>query len=554
MNLISDAWLPVIRAGGAMEKIAPWQIAERADPVMELNAPRPDFQGALYQFLIGLLQTCYAPADHDAWLELWEDMPQADILRSRFESIVTAFELDDPEGPAFMQDFEGIKGLFNTVKFSGKKAKKDEECYSCVSTLLIDAPKENTLKKNKDLFVKRDSVTRLCSSCAATALFTLQINAPSGGAGHRVGLRGGGPLTSLVRPDDGALLWRKIWLNVLDEESLVRSEKKPSPGVFPWLAPTRVSGKGGTSTRPEDVHPLHVYWGMPRRIRLRFEPGQNQCCDICEGHDGPFVKRYITQNYGFDYIGEWVHPLSGYFFDGKKEKPPISFKGQKGGLGYRHWIGLVIAHSNDEKCASKVARAFMAERARDIGFQRIARLWCFGYDMDNMEPRCWYDHTLPLFRLDPGQRENVLSWSSDLIGAAVDVVKNLQTQVKAAWFRRPGDVKGDTSTVAQEFWQQSESDFYKLLNRLTTLPGDQRLAPPDIYDAWLKKLLVLAYNLFDQWVLEAPPEDLDMKRIMAARRDLTKKLNNSKPMKELKAKADMGKGGKDEANTTVSLP
>jgi hypothetical protein len=33
MNLINDAWLPVIRASGEKDKIAPWQIAERNDPL-----------------------------------------------------------------------------------------------------------------------------------------------------------------------------------------------------------------------------------------------------------------------------------------------------------------------------------------------------------------------------------------------------------------------------------------------------------------------------------------------------------------------------------------
>ncbi len=536
MNLISDAWLPVVRASGKKDKIAPWQISERIDPVIELNAPRPDFQGALYQFLIGLLQTCYAPADHDEWPKYWEEAPGEETLRIKFTTVASAFELDNPTGPAFMQDFAGLKGLLDIVKFSGKKPKKDAECFSPVNALLIDAPKDNTLTENKDLFIKRDIVTRLCASCAATALFTLQINAPAGGVGHRVSLRGGGPLTSLVRPSDEALLWQKIWLNVLDEESLVKSIGIPASDVFPWLAATRVSDKGGRNTRPEDVHLLQMFWGTPRRIRLCFEPSQHQCCDICDGHDGPFVERYITQNYGVKYDG-WVHSLSGYFFDGKKEKPPISVKGQKGGLAYRHWINLVLAHSNDAACAAKVAMAYMGQRARDIGSQRIARLWCFGYDMENMKARCWYDHTLPLFRLDPDQRENVLSWGGDLINAAWDVAGNLRMQVKAAWFRRPGDVKGDVSTIVQEFWQQSESDFYKLLERLIALPGDQPLAPPEIYEAWMKRLQALAYKLFDEWALEGPAEDLDMKRIIAARQNLTKKLFSNKPMKELIARS-----------------
>lgn len=43
MNLIRDAWMPVVRANSGRGLIAPWQIAEQTDPVVELAAPRPDF-------------------------------------------------------------------------------------------------------------------------------------------------------------------------------------------------------------------------------------------------------------------------------------------------------------------------------------------------------------------------------------------------------------------------------------------------------------------------------------------------------------------------------
>ncbi|APG43382.1 hypothetical protein A6070_04030 [Syntrophotalea acetylenica] len=109
MNLIEDAWLPVLREEGP-DKIAPWQIVETTNPVLEITAPRPDFQGALYQFLIGLLQTCFAPEDHDEWLEYWDEMPTVDQLRGCFQKVSSAFELENPDGPAFMQDFNDFDG------------------------------------------------------------------------------------------------------------------------------------------------------------------------------------------------------------------------------------------------------------------------------------------------------------------------------------------------------------------------------------------------------------------------------------------------------------
>jgi len=553
MNLIRDAWLPVIRASGKKDKIAPWQIAERVDPVIEVNAPRPDFQGALYQFLIGLLQTCYAPADHDEWLDLWENPPAEDMLQAKFTNVASAFELDDPTGPAFMQDFNLPKGEMRNI-----------------ATLLMDFPGDKTIVDNLDHFVKRGSVAKMCPACAAMALFTLQINAPAGGNGHRVGLRGGGPLTTLVKPTEDLDLWSKLWLNVLNAEDIADSIEKPTADVFPWMGPTRVSTQKvvnkikhyigeGVPTTPADAHPLQHYWGMPRRIRILSRADAIGKCNLCGDDSANVVSDCRTGTWGVDYVGAWVHPLTPYRFDANKEKPPLSFKGQEGGVGYRDWIALVLAHSDKGECAAKCARVYMDQRARDIGDQRFARLWCFGYDMNKMQARCWYDHTLPLFGLDETQRENVLSWAGELIDAAGDIAKTLQTQVKSAWFSRPGDVKTDDVRgvlrgVVKEFWQQSEPVFYNLLERLIGLPGNQRLAPPDIYDTWVRMIQALAYSLFDIWTLEAPAEDLDMKRIIAARLSLTKKMNHSGQMKTLFAKANSGKGVENAASTTLPLP
>ena len=226
MNLITDPWIPVIRKDSTPDTIMPWQIAEVENPVIEINAPRPDFHGALYQFLIVLLQTCFAPEDEDEWEEYWKRFPLPDELRDAFGKVEDAFKLDNPDGPAFMQDYDLPDG----------EPKK-------IAELLIEAPGGKTLKDNLDHFIKRDQINCLCSACTAAALFTLQTNAPSGGSGHRVGLRGGGPLTTLIMSattDDS--LWKKFWLNVLNQEEIAGTEPMES-SVMPWLGTTRLSEK-----------------------------------------------------------------------------------------------------------------------------------------------------------------------------------------------------------------------------------------------------------------------------------------------------------------------
>lgn len=273
MNLINDPWIPIQRKSGAKALIAPWQLTETDDPVIALNAPRPDFNGALMQFLIGLLQTAATPASHDQWLDWLEEPPTPEALKAQFEPYADAFALQGEKG-SFMQDFEPLEG----TGFNG------------IAELLIDSPGGNTVKENKDHFIKRGRVEQVCPCCAATALFSLQTNAPSGGQGHRTSLRGGGPLTTLVVLDENSDLpsdlWRSIWLNVLEQQTLNTltgdKDKTELADIFPWMAKTRTSEKdSGKETTPLDVNHLQMYWGMPRRIRVQWQSVLSGHCDLC---------------------------------------------------------------------------------------------------------------------------------------------------------------------------------------------------------------------------------------------------------------------------------
>ena len=524
MNLITDPWIPVIRKEGK-DTIIPWQIAETENPVMEINAPRPDFQGALYQFLIGLLQTCFAPEDEDEWLERWKKMPTLHELKGILEKVEAAFELDNPGGPAFMQDYDLPDGE-----------------HKKIAALLIEAPGGRTIRDNLDHFVKRDQINCFCSACAATALFTLQTNASSGGSGHRVGLRGGGPLTTLIVPETTpASLWEKLWLNVLEQEDMAGAESMES-SIMPWLGGTRVSEKKGAITTPSDVHALQRYWGMPRRIRLEKNEGSGKC-DLCGEQATSLYKGYRTKKHGINYDGPWVHPLTPYRFDPKKTNLPLSLKGQKGGLGYRHWLGLALQNAETGDKAATIVQVFNDERGRLLFSSHSASLWCFGYDMDKMKARCWHDSHFPIFALNDRQRMNLVDWAGELIRAALDVGRILRSGVKSAWFRRPGDVKGDMSIIDAQFWQATEPGFYRLLDRLAKLSDETRMAPPEIYLSWYQILEKSVFQIFEKATLESTPEQLDLKRIISAQQILRKKFYGNKTIKNLKAKATHEEAG-----------
>jgi len=519
MNLISDQWMRVMCRDGTKEVIAPYQLTEFSGDkaIVDVVAPRADLKGTLYQFLIGLVQTCFAPRDEDEWEEYWLEPPTSKVLQEAFEKHKAAFELD-----SFMQDYDLPEG-------EGKS----------ISALYIEAPGGKTLKDNLDHFIKGGAIQNVDAYWAAISLFTLQINAPSGGVGHRVSVRGGGPLTTLLLPPESAeknSLWHRIWLNVLTQEEMeplvISSEHNKEADIFPWLAPTRTSEKKDGETHPEHAHLYQMYWCMPRRIHLDIENATSGICDITGQQSDQLISHFTTKNYGVNYSGNWRHPLTPYNVD--PQKGAFSIKAQPGGVTYRHWLGLVLDDASNHRQVAKVVDAYDRGRRDRIGGDFVPRLWAFGYDMDNMKARCWYEASLPLFNVPEVKRDDAHEFSEVMVEAVIEVIGNVRNAVKSAWFNRPKDAKGDLSFVDIEFWTQTESHFYTLLEQALSVECNEgELA--NIKEQWRVYLRRKALTLFDHWALSAGNEDGDMKRSVKARTDLEKWLRIGKKIKKLAA-------------------
>ncbi len=505
MDLLGNSWLEGRTCSGQLERLSPLQVGEVGWG--DLVAPRPDFQGALYQFLIGLLQTAYAPLDVQQWRERYANPPNRAELEAAFALCRQAFMLEG-DGPAFMQDL----GL------------PDEANQLPVLELLIDAG-----SSSNQYFNKPAANHGLCECCFAQALLTLQLNAPAGGRGVRTSLRGGGPLTTLLLPvDQHATLWQKLWLNVLPQDALDYPPVAVLSDVLPWLARTRTSDdKGGQDTPPESVHPLQAYWSMPRRIRLDASTVGHGQCAVCGASDVRLIHHYRTRHGGTNYSGNWMHPLTPYSLDAKGEKPPISCKGHQAGRGYRDWLGLVLGNDEHQPDAAKVVAHFTSKLNKPK-----ARLWCFGFSMSNMKALCWYDSTLPVHAVEPDVQRAFTKAVKRVLDSAESMASVLHRQVKAAWFRRPGDV-GAEPAVLQSFWQGTETVFYHLLDELAVLDFDSEAALALVYRRWLLNTRRQVLALFDHWVLSGPLEDQDMQRVVKARADLIKELNGGKALKPL---------------------
>jgi len=532
MNLITYPWIPVIRENGKQDKIIPWQIAESDNPVIEINAPRPDFQGALYQFLIGLLQTCFASEDEDEWLEYWEEVPNQDKLKAAFEKVQDAFELDNPDGPAFMQE---------NPETNKHKEVFDQAEWLPIEDLVGGALSDNTRKGNKDLFVKTQQIEILSPYWAALALFNMQVTGVLAWGKHRVGLRGNAPLTTLVLPDfKQATLWQKLWLNVifLEDMDLIPGDqdKKDISDVFPWMGKTRTS-PDKKPTLPSDANPLQHYWAMPRRIRLKIEPVKGKCDLSGDGLERG-VKYYKRIKDGIYYTNGWVHPLTPYTRLAKN-KFPRPIEGKNAGEGFRHWITLNFdeEYIDEENNKMRWGRALVVKHYYDEMKHKIlvnTKLWCFGYDADSANVKCWYESSIPTFKISNNDIDALKDHVSDALQIAYQLADELRFSLIRAWFKPQTDSSGKQKwshitkainkaghlssykNIEYEYWENLEKHFSTMIYELIDF-GNTSGKPMEIYKKWVKEIRQYCVKYFDQQALNQAVDDTDMKRVIEAK-------------------------------------
>ena len=430
------------------------------DPVTGVASPRADFDGALLEFLVGLLSVALKPDNETEWQARWRTPPEAGALQLALDALPDAFRLDADEGPRFLQDFA-------PADLAGCNVLP-------IDRLAIDSPGEQGVQHNKTLFVKPARFDKVCRPVAAMAIITMQTYAPTGGTGHRVSMRGGGPLTTLADPREATRglaadqqpLWFKLWINAeTRDQARVRAPSggpATPPNIFPWLAPTRDSDDDKPPVTPADANAMQSYFGMPRRLQLIFADGGR--CDLSGRDDTRLVTGYRMRNLGVQYKA-WKHPLSPHY--GKEDKGAsmwLPMHPQPGGLTWKDWPDLALA-SDGAPRESAACIAAARRRAKLVGVKDL-RLHAFGYDMDNMKARAWVSTEQPLLlTVDDSQedREWMALLAEKLVAATRTADVALSIAIKAAWFDRPADAGADATVPKQRLWAATEAPFFAAL-------------------------------------------------------------------------------------------
>ena len=475
LNLIRDEWIPVRCRSGATATIRPGGLLDREDPPVTLLWPRPDMNLAGLALWTGLVHASMPPADADAWEELVEEPPDADALDAALEPLARWFALDG-DGPRFMQDLEPLEGEFGSV-----------------DKLFVDSSGGKTVKDNADLAVRRDRYARLGRPAAAMALYAFQQFAPAGGRGNRTSMCGGGPMYTFVEPSSEATLWQTVWANVPYGVPVTEAD---APVAFPWTARTRTSEAGSEIHQPElaegRTH-CAVWFGVPRRIRLRFgdEPGR---CELTGDRDERPVDALVQRPYGNNY-GLWRHPASPYYRQ-KAGDPWLPVHPKPGRFGYRHYLGIALQSPDTDlrRRADTVREVASGARRTGGGYPRVL---VGGWAMDNMKP---LDYVLgrapvPLAKLRGPKTDAAARAVRAATLAAGELVGALKDALGV-------DEKGTgiVSDARLGFFDDTERAFHAYLAELAVATDDTP-AP-----RWLEAMREVVERRFDDVVESLIPE------------------------------------------------
>ncbi len=515
-NLLEQPWLPIVRRSGLRTLVSPSAITSgiTEDPILRLGAPRPDLNGALIQFLIGLVQTAMTPETPRDWRARIATPPTQEELTSAFKRYGHAFNLIGA-GPRFMQD-------------------RDEELDGNlfdVGRLLIDSPGDQSVKRNIDHYVHRQPRRPFGLPATASALMCLQLNAPSGGQGHRVSLRGGGPLTTLVT--SARSLWDLVWLNILHKEQLLDlggSLDETDTSIFPWLSTSRTS-ENDEEVTPLDVSVLQAFWGMPRRIRLSVTSSEEGAlCPIFHTQEKHLCSGFTMKAYGSSYGGNWRHPLTPY--STRKDGALNPIKTGVASPGYSDWLGLLFSEAESGgREPSRVVEALLGDRAKQE--YSASRIWVFGYAVDNMKPLRWVDSEIPILFFEEDDRTQLSVSIRRLIKSASSVHQDLRAAIKSASLPDAKNFFNASWDPTCEFWSSTEAEFLDIVKGLSKLPNAWESSAL----RWIQYLSERAQRIFSDAVLSGENDFLNWQRSFVALSRL--KMNTGPFSKKLRKILDL---------------
>lgn len=461
LNLALDPWIWVRKKDGSRSMISAWEITKdlKINPVISIDATHSPWSAALLEFLIALYQTILFPEDGREWRRHWETPPTPEELKRSFTQVAGVFNLSGP--CPFMQD--------PTLEVDVRSLKTGARYRKPIQKLLIGGVSENQEEHNSDLFERSGVIASLCAPCAATALWDMQAHAPQGGPGYYVSLSGGGPSRTVIL---GNTLWETVWMNVL-EQAVFSMDGRPDPKSFlPWMKP---------ASRDVDTAkecPLHVYWGMPRRILLLKSDAAS--CDTCGGPDGVY-REFLSYGKGFHYSeSQWKHPLSSYV---RSKKGLWLVRTTESDLaGYRNYMGILVGTPAGDGVPAMVVR-----RAVERGFD--LRILGYGYQCDQAAVISWCEGIMPT-EMGVGVKE-IAPLARTLVVLCQRGVEKLWEVLRDLFDRSKAGGVERAKETSKDLWALTENSFKRMLVRARDKGKHEQ-----ILDEWVVYIQRSALSLY----------------------------------------------------------
>lgn len=496
MNLITDPWIPA-RTRAGTRTIRP---AEIVDPeVIGLAFPRADFNGAVTEWLIGLLATTAAPADDRAWSAWHADRPSVAELDAAFAALAPGFDLS-----IAMQetDLDGDP--------------------SSIEGLLLDTEGAITRDQRVDLMRRVGLFPTMSPAMAAAALITLHSNAPEGGSapnetgrrqGYYASIRGGGPLSTLVIVGDDLWsrigpnvetddLWSRIWPNVETVEQISERGKITNPlDALPWM----VDGDGLIT--PDNSHPCTLYFATVRRIRLIIKSAQpGEKCSL-SGEASEFIVTDMVKSSGGRRFAGWRHPFTPYRVDAKGDMFPR--RGSTERIGMRDYVGLIATEPKRTVLPAANVSHFRLHR-RHYAPNINIRLIAYGFATTQSTVDGWQHGEMPIPLGDRDAIAIVDGLARNLISGTDNAAYLLRTALARRYERQPNVAKKrspDTARASGQLWRDLEPAFFDALTVAARSDLDADDPTMEARIGWAERVHKLALTIFRKaWPLMDNPE------------------------------------------------
>lgn len=453
MNLLTDPWIPVLYQGRFQHLTLKDMLCKNAD--WQLCSFRDDMELAALQLVICLVQIIFIPENtKELYQRLAISMDEAEYS-AKIKPYHDIFILDHPKHP-FMQS-------------PGVKAKEPTP----IQKLFIGLPEGN----NHSLFNNPGEISHVCPACVAVALFNQANNCPSFGGGFKGSLRGGAPITTLVR---GKNLCSTVWRNVLCRDAIeqfISEDGKVDQPV--WM----VQIKSGEIIHPHQIGLLRGLFWQPSRLMIEWVDSEGFCA-ACNMLAKKFAIGFKKEKFNYEIKGHWLHPHSPREWNlkkGNREERFASFT-----TTAPAWTQLNTFLINKESEKEGYIPSAVVSQFREAFINTGINLIAGGY---RVKQASVLQRRHEMINLPAGWAEN-MDKVERLILMALDIKGLLRNKLYG--FAKKIGVSGLPAQAEERFYQNSEGLIHRILRTM-----NYKEAIKTRQDL-IEKLSALARQIFDE--------------------------------------------------------